>query len=246
MPKLVMALDTWTPAKKQDKHGQAASAAAAGASSAGGASKLLLLAVVAGAAAAVLAAARWKQRSLKAALLSLPSRLRRRGQRPAALSLDGDDIELLAVASDAQTDQLRRRQPHGLGLASGRARMKALVQRQMGGSALPSGKWERRLLSQGMLPQAVAHQLDSGRHAADGGKLASVRSGSEGSQGSGGSSGGVPIFTRQWGLETDSLRLCVSDLQVCLTIAAAMGLGLVVAAACSEAGLPCWRARAAA
>lgn len=224
------------------KGSQAAGAAMAGTSSTSGAAKLLLLAVAAGMVAAAVAAVRrwqpWKQHKFGGGLLSLPSLLLRRRQQQKGPQQDDAAVELLVVASDAPPDQLRRRQPHASELVPGRARMKALVQRQMGGSAL-SGRREKRLLSMGTLPQALAHELNSGKRPNGAGKLASIRGGGSGdSQGSATSSGSEPIVVRRWGLETDSLRMSVSDLQV----GCAASCGMLFWAdwtLCSLAGVPC-------
>ena len=213
MPKLTMASAT-KPAARSQAAGTASAAAGSGSGS-GGAKPLLL--TVAAAAMAVTAAAAykwqpWSRRSLKASVLPITSLLRlqqRRRQRDLHSSEEDDGEELLAAMPGGQAGQLRRRQPQALELVPGRARMKALVQRQMGGSAAPTGGWEQQLVAGGTLPQDLAHRLNGGRDPNGEGQLASG-----GSRGSSSSGGHVPVVVRQWGLETDSLRMSISDLQV--------------------------------
>lgn len=205
MPKLTL----WGSLQGKTKRARAAAAEgeanAAGSGGGAGSNLLLLLLVVAAATAALAAAAHRKKRQQQlesARLIGGLVRQRRRGADP----LPSDEgIELLAVQSDSRAEHLRHRRPQAQELVPGRARLKAMAQWQLGGSAARSGWREARLLSMGALPKALAHRLEESSSSDDN---------REDGSGSQGGSQAVVRLVRQWGLPTDSLRMDATDLQV--------------------------------
>lgn len=171
---------------------------------------LSLLAAVAAAAAA--AWYRRRQRS-RAAGGWTQSQQQRHGEK----APDEEEIELLSRHPHALHDAGMRQRRAALSpeLLPARARLKALAQRQLGGSALQSGRPEAELLS---LLKGLEHAL-APLSVRDGTGLPNSRASmvphaSKASVTSNGAGSTQVQLLQGWGLPTDSLRVQAADLQV--------------------------------
>ena len=188
--------------------GDAAGTALAGGGS--GSKLLLLLALLAAGAAAAAVVLTGRGTSLAAAWG--PAWVRRRLRSNGAAEAEEDEgIELLqrGAAGVHNGGARYQRTPQPRELAPGRARLKALVQRQLGGTALLSGRPEAELLS---MLNGTAHNLIQSL----GGPLPAAASNrSWPNYPASAALGGTSVrLVRPWGLPTESLRMPAADLQV--------------------------------
>lgn len=178
------------------------------ASAGGGSSKLLLLlllALLAAGAAVVATAVRGSSLPPATAWGTAWRRRRQPARRSngAAAAQDAEGIELLQHgAAVAHNGGARHRQiPQSPRLAHGRARLKALVQRQLGGTALLSGRPEAEVL------HMLNHTAHSFAVAVADGPLPAVANSVR--------RGGASVrLVQHWGLPTESLRMPAAELQV--------------------------------
>ncbi|PRW45691.1 serine threonine- kinase receptor R831 [Chlorella sorokiniana] len=191
--------------------------ATAGMKHVSGISKLLLLLLALVAASAAAAAAAVHQRRRRGTIPA--GRLRPRRQQHGGSVADSEEIELLEreLCTLDGGGMRHRRPPLPRELAPGRARLKALAQRQLGGTALLSGRPEAQLLSllNGHSEQALAPAQGHG-HTLPGDSSAGGLHDSEAhrSNGSRSSGAGAKVqLVQGWGLPTDSLRMQATNLQ---------------------------------
>jgi predicted Ser/Thr protein kinase len=203
----------WDKERRQQSELAAAVAGAVAAGAAGRRSSGVLLLLPLLAASTAVAAAVLAGRSNRMAGAWRPAWLQRRLCSQNSRTGAEEGLQLLRRKADVQQNDgpLQRRLPKPGELAPGRARLKALAQRQLGGTALLSGRAEAQLLS---VLKGTAHTFERAAAsgctpASDGNPVQPERPGSAAYRvGFGGQQ------VRHWGLPTDSLRIQATDLQI--------------------------------
>lgn len=196
------------PAPASAAPDSAGGAAAAGSSGRGRLLLLLLALVAASAAVAAAALNGWARHAVAA----WGPAWRRRWHRSGATAVE-EGLELLRrrpeSGSSSGSSGVRQRQgPRPPEVVPGRARLKALAQRQLGAAAIRSGRSEEEVLS---VLQGAAHNFP----AASAGRRSGRRSDHRSQPAHTAGSSGPPVQTVQpLGRPTESLRISSADLQV--------------------------------